>query len=248
MKRSFRIISLVLALTLVFSLFPSFWAGTAFAAEDAAKYVITSNVEWASDKTDTTKPYLRLKNGKKWIEGGDGTQIDATITQAIQIANYTSISETLPLSYAEVDGLKIYYSDFAKYEDPTVIDTKTCPNLNGRQVKIRLNNGNPQIQFDRNTGNPITQDIKINFVFQTQAAETEYKLNATAGENGKILEAKYLHPTDDGNSVYGLWVRPDNQYQLLSYTMDGKTVPLELKNEDYTTWEFSAYFYRLQLF
>lgn len=61
-------------------------AGTAFAAEETPKYVITSNVEWASDKTDTTKPYLRLKNGKKWIEGGDGTPIDATQTQIIQIA------------------------------------------------------------------------------------------------------------------------------------------------------------------
>lgn len=111
--------------------------------------------------------------------------------------------------------------------------------MHGRQVRIRLNKGNPQIQFDKNTGDPITQDIKINFVFQTQATETEYKLNATAGENGKILETKYLYPTDDGNSVYGLWVRPDNQYQLLSYTMDGKTVPLELKNENYTTWQFS---------
>ena len=231
MKSSFRIISLVLALTLVFSLFPSFWAGTAFAAEETPKYVITSNVGWAAEHTDTTKPYLA--SGKKWL--ADGQTIDYSTTQAVQIANYTSISETLPLSYAEVDGLKIYYSEFAKYSTSTAIDTSTCPNLHGRQVRIRLNKGNPQIQFDKNTGDPITQDIKINFVFQTQATETEYKLNATAGENGKILETKYLYPTDDGNSVYGLWVRPDNQYQLLSYTMDGKTVPLELKNENYTT-------------
>ena len=210
-----------------------------FAAEDAAKYVITSNVEWASDKTDTTKPYLRLKNGKKWIEGGDGTQIDATLTQLIQIANYTSISETLSLSYAEVDGLKIYYSDFAKYEDPTVIDTKTCPNLNGRQVKIRLNSGNPQIQFDKNTGDPITQDIKINFVFQTQETETEYKLNATAGENGKILETKYLHATDDGNSVYGLWVRPDYDYRVSSYTSKDVEHKLAIPETNYSVWKDS---------
>ena len=235
MKRSFRIISFALALTLIFSLFPSFLAGTAFAAEETPKYVITSNVGWASEQTDTTKPYLA--SGSKWL--ADGQAIDYATTQAVQIANYTSISETLPLSYAEVDGLKIYYSDFAKYKRPTAIDTSTCPNLNGRQVKIRLNSGKPQVQFDKDTGDPITQDIKISFVFQTQAADTEYKLNATAGENGKILETKYLHPTDDGNSVYGLWVRPDNQYQLLSYTMGSETVPIELKNEDYTTWKFS---------
>ena len=71
MKRCSRIISFFLALILLFSLFPSALFNTAFAAEESAKYVITSNVEWASDKTDTTKPYLRLKNGKKWIEGGE---------------------------------------------------------------------------------------------------------------------------------------------------------------------------------
>lgn len=235
MKRSFRIISLVLALALVFSLFPSFLVPTAFAAEEAPKYVITSNVGWATEQTDTTKPYLA--SGRKWL--ADGQAIDYSTTQAVQIANYTSISETLPLSYAEVDGLKIYYSEFAKYSTSTVIDTSTCPNLNGRTVAIRLNKGNPQIQFNKNTGDPITQDIKISFVFQTQEAETEYKLNATAGENGKIMETKYLHATDDGNSVYGLWVRPDNQYQLLSYTMDGETIPIELKNENYKEWQFS---------
>mgnify|MGYP007084618622 CR=1 FL=1 len=105
MKSSFRIISLVLALTLVFSLFPSFWAGTAFAAEETPKYVITSNVGWAAEHTDTTKPYLA--SGKKWL--ADGKAIDYSATQAVQIANYTSISDTIPLSYAEVDGLKIYY-------------------------------------------------------------------------------------------------------------------------------------------
>ena len=235
MKRSFRIISLVLALALFFSLFPSSLIPTAFAAEEAPKYVITSNVGWATEQTDTTKPYLA--SGSKWL--ADGKAIDYSATQAVQIANYTSISDTIPLSYAEVDGLKIYYSEFAKYTSPTAIDTSTCPNLNGRQVRIRLNKGNPQIQFDKNTGDPITQDIKISFVFQTQAADTEYKLNATAGENGKILETKYLHPTDDGNSVYGLWVRPDNQYQLLSYTMGSETVPIELKNENYVAWQFS---------
>lgn len=235
MKRGSRIISLCLALTLVFSLLPSALISTVFAAEEVPKYIVTSDVGWASEATDTTKPYLT--NEESCII--NGTPIDYNSPQVVAIENYGSISETLPLSYVEVDGLKIYGTVFESHKKYFVVDTSSCPNLNGRTVEIRLKKGELDILFDEETGSPITQDIKINFVFQTQSTETEYKLNATAGENGKILETKYLHPTDDGNSVYGLWVRPDNQYQLLSYTMDGKTIPIELKNENYTKWQFS---------
>ena len=235
MKRGSRIISLCLALTLVFSLLPSALISTVFAAEEVPKYIVTSDVGWASEATDTTKPYLT--NEEDCII--NGTSIDYNSPQVVVIENYGSISETLPLSYVEVDGLKIYGTVFESHKKYFVVDTSSCPNLNGRTVEIRLRSGRLNILFDEETGSPITQDIKINFVFQTQSTETEYKLNATAGENGKILETKYLYPTDDGNSVYGLWVRPDNQYQLLSYTMGSETVPIELKNENYVTWKFS---------
>ena len=210
-------------------------ASTVFAAEEVPKYIVTSDVGWASEATDTTKPYLT--NEEDCII--NGTSIDYNSPQVVVIENYGSISETLPLSYVEVDGLKIYGTVFESHKKYFVVDTSSCPNLNGRTVEIRLRSGRLNILFDEETGSPITQDIKINFVFQTQSTETEYKLNATAGENGKILETKYLYPTDDGNSVYGLWVRPDNQYQLLSYTMGSETVPIELKNENYVTWKFS---------
>lgn len=207
-------------------------AGTAFAEEEAPKYVITSNVELTEDTNSTTAPALK----KSYITND---VIDKSKGQVFLLANYSSIKDKFPLAYVEIDGLKVYLSDFERYTSLTKIDTSSCPNLQGREVQIRLFKSCPQFKFVKDTGNDITSDIKINFVFQTQAAETEYKLNATAGENGTILQTEYLHSTDDGNSVYGLWVRPDNQYQLLSYTMDGKTVPLELKNENYTTWQFS---------
>lgn len=164
--------------------------------------------------------------------------IDKSKGQVFLLANYSSIKDKFPLAYVEIDGLKVYLSDFERYTSLTKIDTSSCPNLQGREVQIRLFKSCPQFKFVKDTGNDITSDIKINFVFQTQAAETEYKLNATAGENGTILQTEYLHSTDDGNSVYGLWVRPDNQYQLLSYTMGSETVSIELKNENYVTWQF----------
>lgn len=84
-----------------------------------------------------------------------------------------------------------------------------------------------------------SKNITIMFIFDS-GEQPNYSLTATpANDNGKVLETKWLKNLDNGDSLYGLWVRPDNQYQLLSYTMDGETIPIELKNENYTSWEFS---------
>lgn len=230
MKRCSRIISFFLALTLLIGLLPGSLVIPAFAAVEP-KYVVSSNVELTEDTNSTTAPALK----KSYITND---VIDKSKGQVFLLANYSSIKDKFPLAYVEIDGLKVYLSDFERYTSLTKIDTSSCPNLQGREVQIRLFKSCPQFKFVKDTGNDITSDIKINFVFQTQAAETEYKLNATAGENGTILQTEYLHSTDDGNSVYGLWVRPDNQYQLLSYTMGSETVSIELKNENYVTWQF----------
>lgn len=230
MKRCSRIISFFLALTLLIGLLPGSLVIPAFAAVEP-KYVVSSNIELTEDTNSTTAPALK----KSYITND---VIDKSKGQVFLLANYSSIKDKFPLAYVEIDGLKVYLSDFERYTSLTKIDTSSCPNLQGREVQIRLFKSCPQFKFVKDTGNDITSDIKINFVFQTQAAETEYKLNATAGENGTILQTEYLHSTDDGNSVYGLWVRPDNQYQLLSYTMGSETVSIELKNENYVTWQF----------
>ena len=84
----------------------------------------------------------------------------------------------------------------------------------------------------------VNKNITIKFIFD-RGEQPNYSLTATpADDNGKVLETKWLKNLKNGNSLYGLWVRPDNQYQLLSYTMGSTTIPLELKNEDYVTWEF----------
>ena len=230
MKRCSRIISFFLALTLLIGLLPGSLVIPAFAAVEP-KYVVSSNVELTEDTNSTTAPALK----KSYITND---VIDKSKGQVFLLANYSSIKDKFPLAYVEIDGLKVYLSDFERYTSLTKIDTSSCPNLQGREVQIRLFKSCPQFKFVKDTGNDITSDIKINFVFQTQAAETEYKLNATAGENGTILQTEYLHSTDDGNSVYGLWVRPDNQYQLLSYTMGREPVSIELKNENYVTWQY----------
>lgn len=83
----------------------------------------------------------------------------------------------------------------------------------------------------------VNKNITIKFIFD-RGEQPNYSLTATpADDNGKVLETKWLKNLKNGNSLYGLWVRPDNQYQLLSYTMDGTTIPIELKNENYIGWQ-----------
>lgn len=227
-----RVLSLLLAVVMALSLLPM----SVLAAESEPKYVVSSNVEWATDKSDTEKPYLR--NKKNYITA-DGLAIQYSATQAIWIENYTAIAEKCPLNYIEIEGLKIYYSDFVNQGDNFgTVDTSSCPNLNGREVQIRLYKGGPQAKFVQKTGEEITSDIEINVVFYTGPIVAAHDLTAEAGENGTLLAYKFLHDLDDGNSVYGIWVRPDNEYQLTSYTMDGVETPLALKNKNYVTWMF----------
>ena len=227
-----RVLSLLLAVVMALSLLPM----SVLAAESEPKYVVSSNVEWATDKSDTEKPYLR--NKKNYITA-DGLAIQYSATQAIWIENYTAIAEKCPLNYIEIEGLKIYYSDFVNQGDNFgTVDTSSCPNLNGREVQIRLYKGGPQAKFVQKTGEEITSDIEINVVFYTGPIVAAHDLTAEAGENGTLLAYKFLHDLDDGNSVYGIWVRPDNEYQLTSYTMDGMETPLALKNKNYVTWTF----------
>ncbi len=233
MKRCSRIISLVLALALLTSLFPTFLVDTVFAEDNTPKYVVSSNVEWASSSRDTTKPFL--KTGNTWIK--DGTLIDYSTTQGLQIANYTKIADNLLLDYIEVDGLKIYRAEFEKYNTPNLIDTSSCPNLKGRTVRIRLNRKNPQIQFDEQSTNSITQDIKINVVFKGTEDKAAHTLKADSGEHGKIYETKWLTDQNDGSSLYALYVRPDYEYQLKSYiTPDGVEHILNISTENYVSW------------
>ena len=236
MKRCSRILSFILVLTLLISIIPSCLGNTVFAADAEPKYVVTSNIGFATDKTDATKPYLSA--GTKWIASGTVTVIDYNNTQGLQIENYTSIAKSVTLDYIEIDGRKIYYSEFEKYTTASQIDTKACPNLNGRTVKIRLNKGNPQIQFDKKTGNPITQDISIKIVFKTQDAGAAYNLQVVPGEHGKVYETKWLANQEDGSSLYALYVRPEYDYQLKSYTTadDNKEHELAISERDYALW------------
>lgn len=232
MKKSSRIISFLLAFALFVATLPVSLSVPTLAADtdSVPKYVVTTNVPFTDDRDSTTAPYLE----KSYITDDI---IDRNEPQVFSIENYASICENIPLDYVEIDGLKVYLSDFKAKKKFKSIDTSSCPNLNGRTVQICYKKDRPMFKFVESTGEEITSNIKINYVFTTQDTETaNYTLDATAGEHGLIYKTEFLHNTDDGKSVYGLWVRPDDDYQWLSYTIDGEETIPNLKNSNYTVF------------
>ena len=121
-------------------------------------------------------------------------------------------------------------ADSGVFSNITIKQAASTPH----KIYLYFNNTNSAM-----TNLMVNKNITIKFIFD-RGEQPNYSLTATpADDNGKVLETKWLKNLKNGNSLYGLWVRPDNQYQLLSYTMDGKTIPIELKNENYTSWQFS---------
>ena len=233
MKKSSRIISFLLAFALFVAMLPVSLSVPTLAADtdSVPKYVVTTNVPFTDDENSTTAPFL----DKSYITDDI---IDRSEAQVFSIENYASICDQCPLKYVEIDGLKVYLSDFeSNGKRFKTISTDSCLNLNGREVQICYKRNRPMFKFVENTGEEMTSDIQINFIFEAKASEVPDELKATAGDHGTIYETKYLHVADDGKNVYGLWVRPDYEYRLKSYTTaDNVEHEIQISKANYITW------------
>ena len=246
MKKSFRALAFLLALLLSFSMFPA----SVYAADgDTAAYTLTVTADTDTGKEaigktefyvngfDTAKGQLPLdtplnvtKNttGKMQFRVNDVTELDDLFGVEVSIDG-----NTVRRMFDDDSGIP---TTEEKLADSGVFSNITIKQAASRPHKIYLyfNNTNSAM-----TNLMVNKNITIKFIFD-RGEQPNYSLTATpADDNGKVLETKWLKNLKNGNSLYGLWVRPDNQYQLLSYTMDSTTIPLELKNENYVTWKFS---------
>lgn len=206
------------------------------AGETAPKFVVTTNLSgWAESADDTTLPYLFLYGDNSYTAFTVGNyKIDLNDWPSFQLSNYPSIKENIRFEYVIVDGLRINVSEFVDDDFFNEIDTSGCPNLKGNTVGVGLDwDGTPIIVFQDTVSRYLENDINVEFHFGN-INEAKYTLNVTSDTNGyDPYEVKYLRETDDKTgSVYGVYVRPKNGYQLVSYTMDGQKNPLELKTDN----------------
>lgn len=243
--------ALLLAVMMVFTMMPSMaFAGVNTASvqsssddgvavqAEAPKIVVTSNVEFATSGTSSEvkdKPLIKVTNAVN-------NEINKAKHQSINVSNYHYIKDTYQLEYVEVDGLKIYLSKYEQAGATMSVLSRgdaDCPNLNGREIWYRMAENNyPQTQLRGKTGGDITNDISIYFHFKTESTKG-YKLTIADNDSCEVYESKLQRVTDEGKSVYSIRLRPDDGQELVSYTVDGKTIPIELTRDNYVLWNNS---------
>ena len=83
-----------------------------------------------------------------------------------------------------------------------------------------------------------TESVVIEILFEQP--DTDKTLTVKDDANGTFLGSEFVRKTDDGNGdIYRVYTRPDDNYQLLSYTVTGgETVQLDLNNDNYNWWDF----------
>lgn len=217
----------------------------AVTTEDYGKVYVTSNVEdviWTNNsKYDITgitdKPVIWLR-----VFTTDGI-LSGTLAPIIKILNYTQLSESYTLDYISFDGHQISLSDFST--GLTAIDTSEWSDsaLQGKTIKRNLNDGCPNIVFAKKELNNLSADANIAIQFK-KVKEDKANLTVTAGEHGSFVESKYIDEKEDGTHEYTVYAKPDLNYQLSSYTINGtgETVDLDLTAENYRWVENDNFF------
>lgn len=245
-----RFLALLLCFLMVFSAIPT----TAFAAEpgkiasaaeeaapqsedgimpiaDYGKVHITSNVEdviWTDDSWYnitgiTDKPVI-------WVIGiaDDGTvNGNKNRPQQIGILNYEQLSEAYTLDYIAFDGHKVFLSDFTKTSQ--VLDTSDWndSSFQGKKIQYSITlDGYPFIVFPKNNINTLPSDANIVIQFKKVEAG-KANLTVNAGEYGEFVKMEYVGE-EGGFYNYKVYAKPDMNYQLSSYTVEGEEEPVEL--------------------
>lgn len=199
--------------------------------DNTPSITFTSNAAWSVQGTGKT-PNLQVVGVEEFK--GDEAKIIKNKAIQVSIGNYKEIYERFPLDYVEIDGLNVPFDLFTS--ELKEVNTSSCPNLKGRKTEVRGGGSKtPYIKIYQAEGDNVTSSFEIKFIFKN-VEEPKYKLTAIAGENGQVYEARYLYNTDNG-SMYALYVRPDDNYQLYSYTMDGKENIFDFTFENYKSWK-----------
>lgn len=248
MKRSFRVLALFLAFLLCISILPN---SVVYAAdENTAAYTLTITADTADGKTVIGKTpfYVDGFNTTTGTLSLD-TPLDVVkkTTEKMQFRiNDSSLLDTLLGVEVSIDGkcVRRLFDDEAsiptaeeRLAEDGVFSHITIKRAKGTTAK---NLHKIYLYFD-NTDSAMTElmvnkNITIKFIFDS-GKQANHTLTALTSENGQILENRWLKDLDDGSSLYALYVRPDYEYQLDSYTSsDNVTHKLTIPKEDYVRW------------
>ena len=195
------------------------------------------------DENGTVKLPLHDGEAKFWLQpfytagGSLDTYLkydtDATFV-GIRMTVGDKVLETTPdrtfLCESEGEGLTDFSDAFGDF----------FTNLDPDDMQIN------QLSYDGDYGEYInvslwarfTQSVVIEILFEQP--DTDKTLTVKDDANGTFLGSEFVRKADDGSGdIWRVYTRPDDNYQLLSYTVTGgETVQLDLNNDNYTTWNF----------
>ena len=266
-KKSFRAISWLLAIALILSFIPSALITTVFAANEKLTLTIKSNIPGVDlryslgsiDKEmdmvgfedyDGARPdengtlVLPLHDGqaKFWLQPyytDDGDYSDTNLKYATD-ATFVGIRMTVGDKVLETSPDKTYMyelpddglTDFSdKFGD-------SFKDLDGMGMNRFGYEGDYGDYIDLALWAKFTDNVVVEFLFER--ADTGKTLTVKDDANGTFLGSEFVRKTDDGSGdIYRVYTRPDDNYQLLSYTVTGgETVQLDLNNDNYNWWDF----------
>lgn len=249
MKKSFRVLALFLAFLLCISILPN---SVVYAAdENTAAYMLTITADTADGKTAIGKTPF-------YVDGFNTTTGTLSLDTPLDVVknttgkmqfriNDSSFLDTLLGVEVSIDGQCVR----RLFDDETIgiptTEEKLAENGVFSHITIKRAKGTTArnlhkiyLYFD-NTDSAMTnlmvnKNITIKFIFDS-GKQANHTLTALTSENGQILENRWLKDLDDGSSLYALYVRPDYEYQLDSYTSSNNVKhKLEIPKENYVGW------------
>lgn len=214
--------------------------------QSLAAYTLTVTADTEAGKAAVEKTQF-------YINGADPNKITPTVGSAIDIVKNTNTKMQFRIQTPEtmsgvcgleviIDGVSVKKMNTIENDEITTSEVPLGSDGIFSHITIKEASNNPEkfyLYFD-NTNNQMTslmseKNVIIKFIFE-RGVSADYNLDVTAGEGvRKVYDVKWVKNVEDG-SLYGVYVRPEDGYQLVSYTMDGKENPIALKNDDYTSW------------
>lgn len=232
-----RILSLFLVLIMVLGILPS----AALAADTDYYLVFTADTEAGKttlsnayfflralprgDKNrngtpDIDKPIKVPQFGGEWIARGD-SNVPGVLGVEVSIDGVSARK----MSTVDQDEVPVGYDNREAFAETGVLS----------KISVFRNEGNRErysFTIDDSAGDLAGKTITLKYIF-TQEKTAKYSLNVNVDETkGKLYSTQWIQDLD-GKSIYSISVRPNNGYQLSSYTMGTETTPIKLERTDY---------------
>lgn len=173
-------------------------------------------------KADIT--YAAGYSGDYPLENLDNEYYKGDNQYVITIDNWNTVRDENQFTEMKIGDLTVTASDI-----PT--NGAKQFSLNGKKNAFRLyyysSSGKLVITINYGANKITSASLKEDLILQLAFCDVDKVLKVNAGEHGAVSQIAYKGE-EDGKYTYAVYAKPDLNYQLISYTVKGKTEPVQL--------------------